>query len=150
MKNLRQLKILEIIKNENIATQEELIDRLRQEGFNVTQATISRDTKQLHLVKVPLGNGQYRYTTAGERQGQRQVERLRRVFLECVSEVEGTENLIVVKSMSGTGPAVGEAIDALGWPEIIGTIAGDNTVLVVLRKRGQRNSVMERLRQFML
>lgn len=149
MKNLRQLRILEIVRNEDISTQEELIDRLRREGFNVTQATVSRDIKQLHLVKAPLGDGRYRYIVSDEYRGQRQVERLRRVFLECVSEIDGTENLVVVKALSGTGPAVGEAIDGLGWPEIIGTIAGDNTVLAILRKKGQRNMIMERLRRFL-
>ena len=149
MKARRQMKILEIIRDRVVETQEELAEELRNRGIEVTQATVSRDIKDLHLVKAPSGDGRYRYALPEDQRPSRQADRLRRIFLECLVGLDCSENLILVKSLSGTGPAVGEAVDNLGWPEIVGTVAGDNTVLVVVRSRELTQVVMEKLRNFM-
>jgi len=150
VKARRQMKILELIRQESIQTQEELAERLRSEGgIDVTQATISRDIKELHLVKVPDGRGRYRYALPDDQPSPGRLERMRRIFVECVIGIDSAENLILVKSLSGTAAAVGEAIDRLGWSEVVGTIAGDNTVLVVVRDRRTTPKLEEKLRQLL-
>lgn len=147
MKARRQMKILEIIRERPVETQEELVQELRKLGMPVTQATVSRDIKDLNLVKVPTGDGRQRYAPPQDQVMAGFAERLRRVLRDTVLSLEASENLIVVKCLSGTAPAVGEAIDSLRWQEIAGTVAGDNTVLVVVRGRERSQSVLERLRQ---
>ncbi len=142
------MKILELIKNHIVATQEELAERLREAGIKVTQATVSRDIKDLNLVKVPVGDGRYRYALPQNRQELNHVVRLRRVFRECLVSLDYSENLIAVKALSATAPGVAEAIDSLGWEEIIGTVAGDNTVLVVVKPTEATPSVAARLEKF--
>lgn len=147
MKARRQMKILEIIRERPVETQEELARELRKLGISVTQATISRDIKDLNLIKVPTGDGRQRYAFPQDQVMAAHTERLRRVLRESVLDLDVSENLIVVKCLSGTAPAVGEALDNLRWHEIVGTVAGDNTVLVVVRGRERAQSIMERLRQ---
>ena len=147
MKARRQMKILEIIRERPVETQEELARELRKLGISVTQATISRDIKDLNLIKVPTGDGRQRYAFPQDQVMAAHTERLRRVLRESVLDLDVSENLIVVKCLSGAAPAVGEALDNLRWQEIVGTVAGDNTVLVVVRGRERAQSVMERLRQ---
>jgi transcriptional regulator of arginine metabolism len=147
MKARRQMKILEIIRERPVETQEELARELRKLGISVTQATISRDIKDLNLIKVPTGDGRQRYAFPQDQVMAAHSERLRRVLQESVLDLDVSENLIVVKCLSGAAPAVGEALDNLRWQEIVGTVAGDNTVLVVIRGRERAQSIMERLRQ---
>ncbi|MDI6823207.1 MAG: arginine repressor [Bacillota bacterium] len=147
MKARRQMKILEIIRERPVETQEELARELRKLGMPVTQATVSRDIKDLNLVKVPTGDGRQRYAPPQEQVMAGFADRLRRVLRDSVLSLEASENLIVVKCLSGTAPAVGEALDNLRWQEIAGTVAGDNTVLVVVRGRERSQSVLERMRQ---
>ena len=147
MKARRQMKILEIIRERPVETQEELAQELRKLGISVTQATISRDIKDLNLIKVPTGDGRQRYAFPQDQVMAAHSERLRRVLQESVLDLDVSENLIVVKCLSGAAPAVGEALDNLRWQEIVGTVAGDNTVLVVIRGRERAQSIMERLRQ---
>lgn len=147
MKALRRMKILELIKDHVIETQQDLAHRLRQEGIEVTQATVSRDIKDLHLVKVPSGDGRYRYAVPDDQVAGWQTETMRRIFRDCLVNMDSSENLIVVKALPATGPAVGEAIDNLGWPEVVGTVAGDNTVLVVVRSREATSVVLDRFRR---
>lgn len=149
MKSRRQAKILEIIKNERIRTQGELVKRLREEGEFVTQATVSRDIKDMRLTKVPAGNGDYMYAPGGRAETTEASVRLRRVFRENCTGIDHSENIIVVKSYSGTAPAVGEAIDNLGWREIVGTVAGDNTLLVVVKPKEAAPAVVRRLKDLM-
>jgi len=149
LKAKRQMKILEIIRNQVIETQEELTEKLRQEGIKVTQATVSRDIKELKLVKTATSDGRYRYTLPQSEERLAVMERLRRVFRECCVGFDYSHNIVVVKTLSGAAPAVGEAIDNLGWEEVVGTVAGDNTVLMAIRDANMAPTVLDKLRQMM-
>ncbi|MCL4426551.1 MAG: arginine repressor [Firmicutes bacterium] len=149
MKARRQMRILEIIRQKTIETQEELAVELTREGYAVTQATVSRDIKELKLIKVPTGDGRYRYAKPEEGAAAGLTERMRRVFRDSLMGLDMAENLIVVRTLSGSAPGVGEAIDSLRWSEIAGTVAGDNTVLVVVRSRDLVPGVVERLQSLM-
>ncbi|MFZ5814082.1 MAG: arginine repressor [Bacillota bacterium] len=148
MKARRQAKILELIKHHVIETQEDLAEALGRHGIPVTQATVSRDIKELQLNKVPTGDGRYRYAMPEEAPSGSWDKR-RRIFQESVLGVDWSLNLILVKSLSGTAPGVGSAIDHLGWPEIIGSVAGDDTVLVVVRPVEKTPEVAERIKGLM-
>ena len=133
MKNNRQEKILEIIAAEPIETQEQLLARLQEQGIESTQATISRDIKQLHLIKEPVGSGRYRYAVSAQKIKLNFAGRLQIILRESILSADRAQNLVVVKMMSGLGPAAGSALDGMEIPAIVGTISGDDTVLVVLR-----------------
>lgn len=148
MKARRQAKILEIIRNRIVETQEDLAESLNREGIQVTQATISRDIKELQLNKIPTGDGRYRYALPEDAPPGASDKR-RRIFRESVLGVDFSENLVVIKTLPGTAPGVGAAIDALGWKEIIGSVAGDDTVLIIMRSRDITSSVVERIRSLM-
>ena len=145
MKTLRLALILEIIESKDIETQEELAEELKNHGVNVTQATVSRDIKELRLLKVLAENGGYKYATA-ERAEKGMNERFIRIFSESVLSPPGAKNLIVIKTLSAPANAAAEAIDSLKWPEIIGCIAGDNTILVVLQSEEIVDTVIGRFR----
>ncbi|MEW6523138.1 MAG: arginine repressor [Bacillota bacterium] len=149
MKARRQVKILEIIRHHVVETQEELARHLRSEGLDVTQATVSRDIKDLNLVKRPTGDGRYRYSVPDDHQGIGASAKLKRLFADCCLGVDFSENIIMIKTLSGTAPGVGEAVDTLRMPEIIGCVAGDNTVLVVIRSKTTVQDVVEKLRTLM-
>lgn len=134
MKAQRHIKIREIIANKDIETQEELVEELKKAGYNVTQATVSRDIKELHLVKVPTNNGRYKYSLPAD-QRFNPLQKLKRMLTESFVGIEKSENLIVMKTLPGNANAVGALIDNLDWPEIIGTIAGDDTILIICRDR---------------
>ncbi len=133
MKAKRQAMILQIIRETKIETQEELAEVLRQKGVEVTQATVSRDIKELRLVKSPTGYGHYRYVVPYEPVPGDVVRRARRSFQEYVLEVVHSQNMIILKTLSGTANAVAAAIDDLRWPEILATVAGDDTILVIVK-----------------
>lgn len=133
MKNDRQEKLLQIISEENIETQEQLLQRLEARGIRSTQATISRDIKQLHLIKEPTGFGTYRYAVSTHRTRLNFAEKLRNIFRECVLSVDYAQNLVVIKTMAGLAGAAASALDGMENDELIGSVAGDDTVLVVLR-----------------
>lgn len=145
MKTTRHALILEIIEAKNIETQEELAAELKQQGINVTQATVSRDIKELRLLKVLADNGGYRYATA-ERAEKGVNERFIRIFTESVLTITGAGNLIVLKTLPASANAAAEAIDSLKWPEIVGTIAGDNTILVIVKNIEDVDDVVERFK----
>ena len=147
MKNDRQTAILDIIAAQNIETQEELGAQLQQHGFRVTQATISRDIKELHLIKVQAERGVYKYAV-NEASAVLNTERMVRIFREVAVSVQGSGNIVVINTLSGSGPAAGEAIDNFGIEEIIGSLAGDNTVFVVTEEH-MRDTVIEKLRAMM-
>ncbi len=133
MKNERQLKILEIISQEDIRTQEELIQALRAVGFAATQATVSRDIKELHLQKLPLSGGGTKYTVtpnsgAGDRE---KADRYRNVLHQVLISAVPAGNIGVVKTLSGTANAAAAALESMQYHEIIGTLAGDDTLLVL-------------------
>lgn len=133
MKSQRQAKIMEIISTRNVETQEQLLDALKQEGFNGTQATISRDIKELRIVKELTNLGTYRYTTSnGEISGSFSA-RLNTIFRECVIGFDYAQNIIVIRTLPGLGSAAGAAIDAMNMSAVVGSLAGDDTVMVVMR-----------------
>ena len=133
MKNDRQNTILEIIAAENIETQEQLLDRLAERGIRSTQATISRDIKQMHLIKEPMGQGMYRYAVSGNRTKLNFADRLRTIFREGVLSVDYAQNLVVIKTMPGLANGAAAALDGMEVPYLVGSLAGDDTVLLVLR-----------------
>ena len=145
MKAERQRKILEIIRRQPVETQEDLAAALRRSGFAVTQATVSRDIKELGLIKVPGANASFRYAFPGELPARSGLERLKRLFRDAVIAVDSSENLVVVKTNPGEAQGVASAIDNAGWPEIIGTVGGDDTILVVVKPK---HAVTAVLRQF--
>jgi len=133
MKSQRQAKILEIISNKNVETQEQLLAELQAEGFRGTQATISRDIKELRIVKELTNLGTYRYTTsAGEVTGSFSA-RLNTIFRECVIGFDYAQNIIVIRTLPGLASAAGSAIDAMNLSIVVGSLAGDDTVMIVMR-----------------
>jgi len=134
MKGKRHIKIREIIANHEIETQDELVDELRSAGYNVTQATVSRDIKELHLVKVPLSNGKYKYSLPAD-QRFNPLQKLKRILVESFIGVDYTDHLIVLKTLPGNANAVGILIDNLGWESIMGTICGDDTCLIICKTK---------------
>ena len=144
MKSARQIAILDIINDHPIETQEELADALRAHGFQVTQATVSRDIKELRLVKSLSPDGAYRYVTS-EKNENSLNERLIRMFSETVLSVDFAYNQIVIKTLSATASIAAETIDSLQWPEILGTIAGENTILMIIRSVEEVPAVVERI-----
>ena len=133
MKSQRQAKILEIISNKNIETQEQLLAELQIEGFRGTQATISRDIKELRIVKELTSLGAYRYTVSSNDLGSSFSARLNTIFRECVVSFDYAQNIIVVRTLPGLASAAGSAIDAMNLNTIVGTLAGDDTVMIVMR-----------------
>lgn len=146
MKAGRQNMILKVIEENNVETQDELALLLKNEGFEVTQATISRDIKELKLIKVQSGDGSYKYAASSiERSGKFDV--FRRVFSETVTSVEEAIGMIIVHTMTGSASAAAEAIDEMSMPEIAGCIAGDNTIFVAIKREGMQAHVAETLRK---
>jgi len=148
VKARRQAKILEVIKTTVVETQEELAESLGRHGISVTQATVSRDIKELQLNKVPTGDGRSRYTLPDDVPSGNWDKR-RRIFRESVLDVDYSENLIIIKSLPATAPGVASAIDHLGWTELLGTIAGDDSVLLVIKPKEATPEVVDRLRSLM-
>lgn len=133
MKSQRQAKILEIIANKNVETQEQLLAALQAEGFRGTQATISRDIKELRIVKELTSFGTYRYTVSNSDIGSSFSARLNTIFRECVISFDYAQNIIVVRTLPGLASAAGSAIDAMNLSTIVGSLAGDDTVMIVMR-----------------
>ncbi|HJA36243.1 MAG TPA: arginine repressor [Firmicutes bacterium] len=133
MKFQRQAAIIDLITNHEIDTQEELTARLREMGFNSTQATISRDIKELRLIKIASSNGGYKYSVAENEQDSGFVPRVRNIFRECVIKVDVAQNLVVIRTITGMANAAAFALDSMKINEIVGTIAGDDTVLIILK-----------------
>jgi transcriptional regulator of arginine metabolism len=133
MKSQRQAKIMEIISTHNVETQEQLLESLREAGYHSTQATISRDIKELRIVKELTAMGTYRYTTAqGEVTGSFS-SRLNAIFRECVTGFDYAQNIVVIHTLPGLASAAGSAIDAMNISVVLGCLAGDDTVMVVMR-----------------
>ena len=133
MKSKRQAKILEIISNRNIETQEQLLLELQKEGFRGTQATISRDIKELRIVKELTSLGTYRYATSTNEVSGSFSSRLNTIFRECVISFDYAQNIIVVRTLPGLASAAGSAIDAMNLSTVVGSLAGDDTVIVIMR-----------------
>ena len=143
MKAKRQALIREIVEAQSIQTQEDLAEALRAHGMVVTQATVSRDIREMHLLKVLAEDGSYRYATM-EKSDAGMNDRLIRMLSDSVVEMNSANNLIVIHTLPGSAHVAAEAIDNLKWPETIGTIAGDNTILVIVRTNEEVDTVMKR------
>ena len=143
MKTSRQNKILEIISSQDIETQHQLMEALREHGVKSTQATVSRDIKELRLLKVLADNGGYKYATVDKAE-KGLSERFIRIFSESTLSMQSAENIIVIKTLSGSANAAAEAVDSLRWPEIVGSLAGDNTILVVIKDKEHVQNVMDK------
>ena len=133
MKSQRQAKILEIITNKNIETQEQLLAELQAEGGRGTQATISRDIKELRIAKEQSSRGRDRSTVSASDLGGSFSTRLNTIFRECVISFDYAQNIIVVRTLPGLASAAGSAIDAMNLHSVVGTLAGDDTVMIVMR-----------------
>jgi len=133
MKNERQKKILEIIDRQPVETQEALIALLEAHGFHATQSTISRDIKQLHLIKEPWGEKAYRYAVSKKRDDFDSFARLRKIMHDCCLSCDYAQNLLIIKTLPGLGSAAGSTVDAMGHVGLLGCVSGDDTVLVILR-----------------
>ena len=133
MKTQRQAKIMEIISSQNVETQEQLLALLQAEGFRGTQATISRDIKELRIVKELTSLGTYRYTAAGNETSGSFSSRLNAIFRECVTGFDYAQNIIIIRTLPGLASAAGSAIDAMNMHLVVGCLAGDDTVMVVMR-----------------
>ena len=148
MKTIRQVAILDIIEKRDVETQEELAEALRDRGIKVTQATVSRDINELRLLKVLTPAGVYKYATADKAENGL-TERFIRILTESVLSVASSNNLIVVKTLSGSANVAAEALDSLHWPEILGTLAGDNTILLIIRSNEDVPGVTARIKELM-
>lgn len=148
MKSVRQVTILEIIDENDIETQEELADALRRRGIKVTQATVSRDIKELRLLKVLTPQGTYKYATADKAENGLS-ERFIRMLAESVVSVTAAGNMIVVKTLSGSASVACEALDTFHWPEVLGSIAGENNIFMVIRTLEEVPIIVGRIREMM-
>lgn len=134
MKFQRQAKILDLIDRFEIETQEDLTAHLRALGYNTTQATISRDIKELRLIKtLSVETGKYKYTSSNAGAADSFTTRLRNIFRECVTDIDAAQNMVVIKTLPGLGQAAAMAIDAMRAPDVVGTLGGDDTVFAVMR-----------------
>ena len=146
MKQNRQQAIIDLIEKYDIDTQEEIVSRLRDEGFQVTQATVSRDIRELKLSKIPNGHGRQKYVflqNNREPLGDKYV----RIFSEGLVSVEAAQNILVIKTVSGMAMAVAAALDAMNFDEIVGSIAGDDTIMAALRSAEDAIAVKEKINE---
>ncbi|MCM0650362.1 arginine repressor [Clostridium swellfunianum] len=146
MKVARHAKILEIINSKDIETQEELAEELKNIGMDVTQATVSRDIKELKLIKVLSNNGKYKYASIAPVE-KFLSDKLVSVFSQTVLSVENVDKFIVVKTISGSASVAAEAVDSLHFEGIVGTIAGDNTIFILVRTLQQATQLVQRIKK---
>lgn len=148
MKKSRHGKIVELIESYDIETQDELAERLRNAGFQVTQATVSRDIRELKLSKIPTGEGKQKYVVL--KQDDRHMgDKYIRVLRDGFVSMDMAQNILVVKTVSGMAMAVAAAVDAMKFKEIVGSIAGDDTIMMAVRTVEDTKTVMEKLRKML-
>ena len=133
MKSQRQAKILEIISTRNVETQEQLLKELKEAGFRSTQATISRDIKELRIIKELTSFGTYRYAATNEEMSGTFSGRLNTIFRECITNFDYAQNMVVIHTLPGLASAAASAIDSMNMSVVVGSIAGDDTVFIVMR-----------------
>ena len=148
MRYSRQNKILELINSREIGTQEELASLLKDSGYNVTQATVSRDIKELQLVKVLSAGGKYKYAPAQSRDLPAS-DRFTKIFRETITSFVASGNIVAVKTLSGCGPAAGEAIDSYGLPHIVASVAGDNTIFLLADDEKNVPEIIDKFREML-
>ena len=149
MKNNRQSMILEIISQENIETQEQLLGRLQERGISSTQATISRDIKQMHLIKEPVGHGVYKYAVSGNRTKLNFAEKLRTIFRESITSIAYAQNIVVLRTMPGLASAACSALDNMDIAFMVGSLAGDDTAFLLMEDNASAAAFCEELREML-
>ncbi len=149
MKRYRYNKIKEIVQSHSIETQEELAAALLAEGIEVTQATVSRDIKELMLIKIPTGDGHYRYALSPEENIVLSRSRINRLFQDSIIKVDNSLNMIVLHTIPGSAQSVAFSIDHAKWSEIIGTLAGDDTILLIAKTVDEVPTVLKRIAELM-
>jgi transcriptional regulator of arginine metabolism len=149
MKNDRQAMILEIIAQENIETQEQLQNRLMERGVRCTQATISRDIKQMHLIKEPVGQGVYKYAVSSNRTKLNFAEKLRTIFRESITSIARAQNIVVLKTMPGLASAACSALDNMEISYMVGTLAGDDTAFLLMRDNESAESFCREIEEML-
>ena len=147
MKNERQERILQIIRDNEVETQEELLAHLKDLGISSTQATISRDIKQLHLVKQPTGKGGYRYAVSAAKHHLNVTEKLRTIFCESVTHMDRAQNIVVIKTMPGLASAACAAVDSMDIKDMVGSLAGDDTAILIMRSENAAAEFVEELKE---
>lgn len=147
MRYSRQNMVLELIAENEIETQEKLCQLLREAGYNVTQATVSRDIKELQLVKTLSPSGKYKYVQSKD-EGPIN-NRFVKIFKETITSVDSAGNLVVIKTLSGCGSAAAEAIDSLGMKHIVGSVAGDNTILIVIDDVKNVSEIVDKFKELL-
>ncbi|CAJ1314454.1 transcriptional regulator ArgR [Paenibacillus sp. PK4536] len=147
MKGQRHIKIREIITHQDIETQDDLVEALRNAGFQVTQATVSRDIKELLLIKIPTDDGRYKYSLPTD-QRYNPVQKLKRALVDNFLQVDFTTNLVVMKFLPGTANSIAALIDNMEWPQIMGTISGDDTLLIICRQPEDSQQVIDQIMSF--
>ncbi|WP_198767736.1 transcriptional regulator AhrC/ArgR [Fictibacillus halophilus] len=142
-KGQRHIKIREMISNHDIETQDDLVELLKNANFNVTQATVSRDIKELHLVKVPMNDGRYKYSLPAD-QRFNPLQKLKRTLTDSFISIDYADHLIIMKTLPGNANAIGALIDKLDWEDLMGTICGDDTILIICRSKEVSADVSQR------
>ncbi len=142
-KGQRHIKIREIIANNEIETQDDLVFALKSAGYNVTQATVSRDIKELHLIKVPLTDGRYKYSLPAD-QRFNPLQKLKRNLMDAFVRIDSAGHLLVLKTLPGNAMAIAALIDNLDWDDVVGTVSGDDTILVICRTEKDTEIVSNR------
>ena len=149
MKRIRQEKMLELISKYEIDTQDELIERLRESGFEVTQATVSRDIRELKIAKMTTGNGTYRYVLPKQQSESAAGMRFSNTLIDSIVSVDHACNLVVLKTYSGLAQAVAVGIDGMNMHQVLGCVAGDDTIMIVSRDEECATVIADRIRMLM-
>ncbi len=147
MKGQRHIRIRDIITHRDIETQDELVEALRESGFQVTQATVSRDIKELFLIKVPTDDGRYKYSIPTD-QRYNPIQKLKRALVDNYVQIDHTGNLVVMKCLPGTANSVAVLLDNMEWNQILGTICGDDTILMICRTEEDSQYVIKQILGF--
>ncbi len=145
----RQKMIQKIIEKDEIGTQFELAERLKQHGFNVTQATVSRDIKEIGLIKIPVEGNFSKYSMPVNISVGNIAERMRRMFIDNAVSIDNAENLVVIKTLPGTAQGLAACLDQCGWQELVGCIAGDDTILIIIKEKMLVNGIISRFEALM-
>lgn len=149
MKSNRQNLILSLISKQEIETQNQLLEALQSCGVKTTQATLSRDIKELHLIKTLSADGKYRYATPASEEQPRYDDRLRKIFRESVTSYAAAQNLVVLKTLPGLASGAASALDGMDYPDLVGTLAGDDTVLLVMQNNAAAEALCEEIEKML-
>ena len=149
MKRARQAEILNVIRMMDVETQEQLLAELKLRGFTTTQATISRDIKQMHLIKEPVGQGVYRYAVSVNRARLNVADKLRTIFKESITSVDSAQNMVVIKTLSGLAGGACEALDHMDIAGLVGSLAGENTVFLVMKDTDAAELFCQEIREML-